>query len=107
MRKAGDKSQHIRIGGNDMYIDIDRAIEALKGCTNETDRQIAAWLEELKTLRLNSCMIHLPERLQLVENGYNKALNNVESEFLMCDKVHYNLQDILCVINKLKEGGTE
>ena len=36
---------------------------------------------------------------------YNKALDDVESEFLKCDKVHYNLQDILCVINKLKAGG--
>ena len=36
---------------------------------------------------------------------YNKALNDIESEFLMCDKVHYNLQDILCVINNLKAGG--
>ena len=35
---------------------------------------------------------------------YNKALDDVESEFLKCDKVHYNLQDILCVINKLKAG---
>ena len=35
---------------------------------------------------------------------YNKALDDIESEFLKCDKVHYNLQDILCVINKLKAG---
>lgn len=38
---------------------------------------------------------------------YNKALDDIESEFLMCDKVHYNLQDILCVINKLKAGGKD
>ena len=37
---------------------------------------------------------------------YNKALDNVESEFLMCEKVHYNLQDILNVLNKVKAGGT-
>ena len=36
---------------------------------------------------------------------YNKALNDVESEFLKCEKVHYNLQDILCMTNKLKAGG--
>ena len=35
---------------------------------------------------------------------YNKALDDIESEFLKCEKVHYNLQDILCVVNKLKEG---
>lgn len=35
---------------------------------------------------------------------YNKALDDIESEFLKCEKVHYNLQDILCMINKLKEG---
>ena len=37
---------------------------------------------------------------------YNKALDDIESEFLKCEKVHYNLQDILCVINKLKAGET-
>ena len=51
-------------------------------------------------------MIHMPERLQLVENGYNKALDDVEREFLKCDKVHYNLQDILNVLNKVKAGET-
>ena len=75
-------------------------------CVDESEH-IAEWLEELKTLRLDRCMIHIPERLLLVENGYNKALNDIESEFLMFDKVHYNLQDILCVINKFKAGGTE
>ena len=91
-----------------MNMNIDDVIKALKNgeyLTNREQEQIAEWLEELKTLRLDSCMIHLPERLQLVENGYNKALNNVESEFLMCDKVHYNLQDILSVINRVKAGG--
>lgn len=34
--------------------------------------------------------------------AYNKAIDDVESEFLKCDKVHYNLQDILRVLNKLK-----
>ena len=90
-----------------MSMNIDDVIKALKNGEYLTDReqeQIVEWLEELKTLRLDSCMIHLPERLQLVENGYNKALNNVESEFLMCDKVHYNLQDILNVLNKVKAG---
>ena len=92
-----------------MNMNIDDVIKALKNGEYLTDReqeQIAAWLEELKTLRLDSCMIHLPERLQLVENGYNKALNDIESEFLKCDKVHYNLQDILSVLNKVKAGAS-
>ena len=42
----------------------------------EDNEQIAEWLEELVMLRLDSCMIHMPERLHLVENGYNKALND-------------------------------
>ena len=51
-----------------------------KQTTNIADgwelEQVAEWLEELVMLRLDSCMIHMPERLQLVENGYNKALND-------------------------------
>ena len=27
-------------------------------------------------LRLDSCMIHMPERLHLVENGYNKGIDD-------------------------------
>lgn len=70
------------------------------------NKSIIRLLGDLKILRLNSCMMHLPERLQLVENGYNKALDDVEREFLKCDKVHYNLQDILNVLNKVKAGET-
>ena len=56
----------------------------------EYHKQIVDYLEELKTYReCNVC-------------EYNKALDDIESEFLKCDKVHYNLQDIMCVINKLK-----
>ena len=43
----------------------------------------------------------------IYKQGYNKALDDIESEFLKCEKVHYNLQDILCVINKLKAGDRE
>ena len=43
--------------------------------------QIANWLEELVMLRLDSCMIHMPERLHLVENGYNKALDDFVNQF--------------------------
>lgn len=62
-----------------MNMNIDDVIEALKNgeyLTNREQEQIAACLEELKTIRFDSCMIHLPERLRLVENGYNKALND-------------------------------
>ena len=44
-------------------------------CVQES-KQLVEWLEELVMLRLDSCMIHMPERLHLVENGYNKALND-------------------------------
>ena len=66
---------------------------------------LAEWLEELKAIKSDGFTDDL---LNMgFTKGYSKALNDVESEFLMCDKVHYNLQDILCVINKLKAGGTE
>ena len=64
--------------------------------------QIAEWLEELKAIKSDGFTDDL---LNMgFTKGYSKALNDIESEFLMCDKVHYNLQDILCVINKLKAG---
>ena len=44
-------------------------------CVQES-KQLAEWLEELVMLRFDSCMMHMPERLQLVESGYNKALND-------------------------------
>ena len=66
--------------------------------------QLAEWLEELKAIKSDGFTDNL---LNMgFTKGYSKALNDVESEFLMCDKVHYNLQDILCVINKLKAGET-
>ena len=67
--------------------------------------QLAEWLEELKAIKSDGFTDDL---LNMgFTKGYSKALNDVESEFLKCEKVNYNLQDILCVINKLKEGGTE
>ena len=67
--------------------------------------QLAEWLEELKAIKSDGFTDDL---LNMgFTKGYSKALNDVESEFLMCDKVHYNLQDILCVINKLKEGASD
>ena len=66
--------------------------------------QLAEWLEELKAIKSDGFTDDL---LNMgFTKGYNKALNDIESEFLMCDKVHYNLQDILCVINKFKAGET-
>ena len=67
--------------------------------------QLAEWLEELKAIKSDGFTDDL---LNMgFTKGYSKALNDVESEFLMCYKVHYNLQDILCVINKLKEGASD
>ena len=67
--------------------------------------QLAEWLEELKAIKSDGFTDNL---LNMgFTKGYNKALDDVESEFLMCYKVHYNLQDILCVINKLKEGASD
>lgn len=58
----------------------------------EEHEQLANWLEELVMLRLEKCMIHMPERLQLVENGYNKALN----DFVHKVKEHqYVLSDVI------------
>ena len=54
---------------------IEEHLSNYKKCA-EYHKQIADWLEELVMLRLDSCMIHMPERLHLVENGYNKALND-------------------------------
>ena len=70
--------------------------------SDEEHKQIAEWLEELKAIKSDGFTDNLLN--MWFTKGYNKALNDVESEFLMCDKVHYNRQDILCVINKLKAG---
>ena len=54
----------------------------------EYHKQIADWLEELAMLRLDSCMIHMPEMLHLVENGYNKALNDFAEKLnAKCDRM--------------------
>ena len=66
----------------------------------EYHKQIADWLEELVMLRLDSCMIHMPERLHLVENGYNKALNdfteklNAKCDGMIKDKWNSNVAPI-------------
>ena len=64
---------------------------------------LAECLEELKAIKSDGFTDDL---LNMgFTKGYSKALNDVESEFLKCEKVHYNLQDILCVINRVKAGG--
>ena len=67
--------------------------------------QLAEWLEELKAIKSDGFTDNL---LNMgFTKGYNKALDDIESEFLKCEKVHYNLQDILCVINKLKASASD
>ena len=72
-------------------------------------KQIADWLEELVMLRLDSCMIHMPERLHLVENGYNKALNDFvnvcEKQFTtMYGQRYVDMRDIVNIAEQLKAG---
>ena len=68
-------------------------------------KQIAEWLEELVMLRLDSCMIHMPERLHLVENGYNKGIDDFAEKM----KYEYGSAEIHETIDKmaqqLKAGG--
>ena len=73
--------------------------------------QLAEWLEELVMLRLDSCMIHMPERLHLVENGYNKALNDFvnvcEKQFTtMYGQRYVDMRDIVNIAEQLKVGVT-
>lgn len=92
---------------------IDEAIKELKNfsyLTNSEELQIAEWLEELVMLRLDSCMIHIPERLHLVENGYNKALNDFvnvcEKQFTtMYGQRYVDMRDIKNMAEQLKAGG--
>ena len=97
---------------------LDEAINILKsdieynksiGCDTSYEEQIADWLEELVMLRLDSCMIHMPERLQLVENGYNKALNDFvnvcEKQFTtMYGQRYVDMRDIVNIAEQLKAG---
>ena len=79
-------------------------------CVDES-KQLAQWLEELVMLRLDSCMIHMPERLHLVENGYNKALNDFvnvcEKQFTtMYGQRYVDMRDIVNIAEQLKVGVT-
>ena len=102
---------------------------------NQSAQKIAEWLEKLKyveniILKWNADWYNdedtgIPDNEILeaifnacTDNGfdipidedyrriYNNALNDIESEFLKCEKVHYNLQDILNVLNKVKAGAS-
>ena len=92
---------------------IDEAIKELKNfsyLTNSEELQIAEWLEELVMLRLDSCMIHMPERLQLVESGYNKALNDFvnvceKKSTTMYGQRYVDMRDIVYIAEQLKAGG--
>ena len=89
---------------------IEEHLENYKKCA-EYHKKIAEWLEELVMLRLDSCMIHMPERLHLVENGYNKALNDFvnvcEKQFTtMYGQRYVDMRDIVNIAEQLKVGVT-
>ena len=89
---------------------IEEHLSNYKKCA-EYHKQIADWLEELVMLRLDSCMIHMPERLHLVENGYNKALNDFvnvcEKQFTtMYGQRYVDMRDIVNIAEQLKVGVT-
>ena len=89
---------------------IEEHLSNYKKCA-EYHKQIADWLEELAMLRLDSCMIHMPERLHLVENGYNKALNDFvnvcEKQFTtMYGQRYVDMRDIVNIAEQLKAGVT-
>lgn len=95
---------------SELYCDDTEVIEEhlsnYRKCA-EYHKQIADWLEELVMLRLDSCMIHMPERLHLVENGYNKALNDFvnacEKQFTTIYGQRYvDMRDIVNIAEQLK-----
>ena len=75
-------------------------------------KSIIRLLGDLKLLRLDSCMIHMPERLQLVENGYNKALNDFveacDNQFVaMYGQRYIDMRNIKEIAEQLKAGGVD
>ena len=75
----------------------------------EEHEQIADWLEELAMLRLDSCMIHMPERLHLVEKGYNKGIDdfaNACKSNTLCQTFGLRQCDIDKIAEQLKAGIT-
>lgn len=95
---------------SELYCDdtevIEEHLENYRRCA-EYHKQIATLLEELKMLRLDSCMIHMPERLQLVKNGYNNAIDdfvNACKEDIMCKTFGLRKIDIMRIAEQLKSG---
>ena len=97
---------------SELYCDDTEVIEEhlsdYRKCA-EYHKQIADWLEELVMLRLDSCMIHMPDRLHLVKNGYNKALNDFvnvcEKQFTtMYGQRYVDMRDIVNIAEQLKAG---
>ena len=79
------------------------------GCDTSYEEQLAEWLEELVMLRLDSCMIHMPERLHLVENGYNKGIDdfaNACKSNTLCQTFGLRQCDIDKIAEQLKAGVT-
>ena len=97
---------------------LDEAINILKSdikynksicCDTSYEEQIADWLEELVMLRLDSCMIHMPERLHLVESGYNKGIDdfaNACKSNTLCQTFGLRQCDIDKIAEQLKAGVT-
>ena len=57
--------------------------------------QIVQWLEELKTLRFNNGMIQMSERLQYVETGYYKGINDFEENLKEAiNHIAFNSNDV-------------
>ena len=92
---------------------IEEQLSNYRKCA-EYHKQLAEWLEELVMLRLDSCMIHMPERLQLVENGYNKAIDDFVNQFNVIvdekcgtDTNNYFRKIVKEVAEQLKESEAE
>ena len=126
MRKAGGRSQHIRIGGNDMTIDeaiaharevadenIKESMDTFpslksKNCIKcaEEYEQLAEWLEELKKYK------EKPEGWMWDEaemKGYNKAIDdfiNACKEDILCQTFGLHANRIERIAEQLKAGVT-
>ena len=71
-------------------------------------KSIVRLLEDLKILRLNSSMIHMDERFKLVENGYNKAIDdfvNACKNNILCQTFGLHQCNIEKIAEQLKDGG--
>ena len=101
-----DRDYARKNGFLDMYYERQVLIDRIKAQPTAYDpEKVVEQLEELKAIKSDGFTDDL---LNMgFTKGYSKALDDIESEFLKCEKVHYNLQDILCVINKLKAGDRE